>query len=74
MYGAYEKHFLLFTTHSEAEYRAVGVRARYLDDAVMCLRRHPELKSCHTTRVVEVGEDEMVSLRHVFSATTEFPN
>jgi hypothetical protein len=66
----HEKQFLLFTTHDESEFRVIGVRARYLDDAVLHLRQYPELAGCHTLRAVEVGDEEMVSLRHIYSATS----
>ena len=60
--------FLCFTTHDDPEYRAIGVRARYLDEAVMCLVERPELVGYHVRRAVEVGEEEMRAVRHVFSA------
>jgi hypothetical protein len=59
--------FLFITTH-EDEFHVVGVRAQYIDQAILRLFKIPELAGHHVRNAVAVTDEDLTALRHVVVA------
>jgi hypothetical protein len=60
-----EKPYLFFTTHDEQEFHIVGVRAQYLDEAILRLREIPELAGHHVEKAIVATDEVLNALRLV---------